>query len=111
LRDDLQRRTGTGGGAGHGRVGAARGYRSLRGMGVYEVNVWRRLRILPVGVQEARLKVNDVLSESVILRLHRLEVVFHLGIFPNFLLELFYVYFFPLTECSLEQDWVSYVRD
>ncbi len=62
------------------------------------------LRVLAMSIQEPRLEVDDVLSKRVVLRLHRLEVVFHFLVIPDLLLELFYVQLFPLAERSLSTE-------
>lgn len=66
-----------------------------------ETEAWRWLGVLAVRIQEARLEADDILSERVILRLHRLEIGLHFRVIPDLLLELLYVKLFSLAERSL----------
>jgi hypothetical protein len=76
---------------------AMRAMRALQG----EVDVGRRLRELAVGLDEARLQVDDVFAQRVVLGLDGLVVLLEGVELADLLLELLDVAFFALAEGPL----------
>lgn len=79
----------------------------LGGLGVvaFEVYVWgRRRKVVVAGADQARLQVDDVFAERVVLGLDLLVGVFEGVEFADLLFELLDVAFLALAECAL--GWV-----
>lgn len=68
---------------------------------VKTVNAWRWLRKISLRLDEARLKVDDVVTELIVLGLNGFVVVVEDSVVANLLFKLFDVTFFPLSKCSL----------
>ena len=68
---------------------------------VETTNVGRRLGDFSLGLDEAGLKVDDVITELVILGLNGFVVLIQDSVVANLLFELLDVTFFALPECSL----------
>lgn len=71
------------------------------GVRVCEVDVGGRLGVVALGLDQARLEVDNVFAEGVVLSLDGLEVVFEGVEFADLLLELLDVSFFPLAKGTL----------
>ena len=66
-----------------------------------EVNVTWRLRKIALGFDEARLQVDDIVSELVVLCLQRFVVFAQQGVVSNLLFEFLDMSFFALSEGAL----------
>jgi len=75
----------------------------VRGAWVWQVDVRRRLRELALGFDEARLEVDDVVSQLVVFGLDGFVVFVQQVVVPHLLLELLDVSFFPLSERTLSK--------
>ena len=73
----------------------------MASMRMGQVDVWRRLRVFALGLDEARLQMDYVLAQRVVLRLDGLVIVLQRMQLPNLLLELLNVSLFTLSKCSL----------
>ena len=73
----------------------------LRLARVREVDAGGRLRVVALGVEQARLEAHDVVSQGVVLGLEALVVEVHFVVVADLLFELFYVAFLPLAERPL----------
>ena len=65
------------------------------------INVGRRLRKVSLGLDEARLEVDDVITELIILSLNGFVILIQQSIIADLLLKLLDVTFFALPESSL----------
>ena len=68
---------------------------------VAEVDVRWWLRVFALGLDEPRLKMNNVLAQRIVLRLDRLVIVLQSVQFPHLLLELLDVSLLALSKGSL----------
>ena len=66
-----------------------------------EIDVRRGLREFAMRLDEARLEMNDIFAQRVILRLNRLVVILQRMQLPNLLLEFLDISFFALSEGTL----------
>lgn len=82
----------------------------VRGPWIREINVRRRLRELTLRLDEARLEVDDVVSQLVVFGLDGFVVFVQQVVVPHLLLELLDVSFFALAERTLSNDKVSTAR-
>ena len=73
----------------------------VTGMRVVEIDICWGWWVFSLGLYEARLKMDDVLPQRVVLRLDGLVIVFQSMQFPNLLLELLDISFFALSKCTL----------
>lgn len=73
----------------------------LTGYRMVQVDIWWGLRIFALRFDEARLKVDDILAQRIVLRLNRLVIVLQRVKISNLLLELLNISFFTLSEGSL----------
>lgn len=60
------------------------------------------LRVLVLGLEKATLQLQDVVAESIVLRLDELEILFEGVKVAHFGLELLDIAFFALAESSLK---------
>jgi hypothetical protein len=69
--------------------------------GMQTINVGRWLREVSLGFDQARLEVDDVVAELVVLGLYGFVVLVQKSIVTDLLLEFLDISFFPLPEGSL----------
>jgi hypothetical protein len=109
LSHDFQRGAGSGSCRDRGwrrlRVSRGRSWRRgrivlLRDGGCQNETRWW-LRIFAVGVQQPGLEGDDILAKRIVLALQRVIRLLHLSQVLDFLLQLLYIQFLPLTEGSL----------
>jgi hypothetical protein len=70
-------------------------------MRMVQVDVWGRLRVFTLRLDESRLQVDNVLAQRVIFRLNRLIIIFQRMQFTDLLLELLDVSLLALSKGSL----------
>ena len=69
--------------------------------GVETIDIGRRLREISLRFDQARLKIDDVVAELVVLGLNGFIVFVQNGVVADLLFEFLDVAFFALAECSL----------